>query len=73
MVTGPLAWELPYATGAALGGKKKKGKKKQKKKTQNFGSFPADVSPLVLELRTGTYIWKAPQVILWWLPKFGNP
>ena len=30
----PLAWEPPYATGAALKSKKAKTKKKQKKKTK---------------------------------------
>ena len=29
--TGPLAWELPCVTGAALKSKKKKGRKKKKK------------------------------------------
>ena len=40
MVTGPLAWELPYATGAALGRKKKTGKKKKKKKDTEFWLLP---------------------------------
>ena len=31
---GPLAWELPYATGAALKSKKKKKKKRRRKKVK---------------------------------------
>ena len=35
----PLAWELPYATGAAQGLAKKDKKKKTKKRTQTYMSF----------------------------------
>ena len=31
---GPLAWETPYATGAAIKGKKKKKKKKKERKKE---------------------------------------
>ena len=41
----PLAWELPYATGAALEKDKKKKKKKERKKGQTWNMHSASVLP----------------------------
>ena len=40
---GPLAWELPYAVGAALKGKKKKKRKKKKEKENSWESKDAHI------------------------------
>ena len=40
----PLAWKLPYATGAALKGQKKKKKKKKKGNIQRKGKKEAQES-----------------------------
>jgi len=41
---GPLAWEPPYATGAALDKAKRPKKRKKKKEKEYFGDFPSWLS-----------------------------
>ena len=50
---GPLAWELPYAVGAALKEKKKKKKGKRKKKKKIVGKVKMHIlcDPEILNLK----------------------
>ena len=51
----PLAWEPPYAAGAALKSKKKKKKKKRKKRAKNQG-FQHCVAAVVAQVESAAWI-----------------